>query len=386
MAVEELNISSYSRLSRHTYPVCAGSLVEETYGFIPYTSSAVKTNPAEHRPRPDNLLANLTNQEEQYTYRASHAYYEWGPDDGTLIPCDPYTGAFEFSKYEYWNYFICSKTPLNLLPGPLDWGTPMRLEIKDLCVNLGSHLAEYRQSVSMFSDAARGIRDAWTRYKRLGKVRRRGSLVTPCTVAASELITSYGVMPLISDVYNSIDALNHALLRPIERRFKVRVVDKDDNYTHLEENGIESRGSWRASDQATAYVRLHPRDVQLIAGNPLEVLWEGVPYSFVVDWMIPVGDFLSALDALEDVEGLRGTVTHKREMNSKQRMTQWDNEGARAIKEAEFHYKSHRREVFTEVPLPRVPRWDPSTSWKTLMHAMSLLTAQQDMCKVNRAI
>jgi hypothetical protein len=32
--------------------------------------------------------------------------------------------------------------------------------------------------------------------------------------------------------------------------------------------------------------------------NPLEIAWELVPFSFVVDWALPVGQYLSSLDAM----------------------------------------------------------------------------------------
>jgi hypothetical protein len=43
---------------------------------------------------------------------------------------------------------------------------------------------------------------------------------------------------------------------------------------------------------------------QLGITNPALLVWELIPYSFVIDWLIPVGDFLSSLDALVGVENL----------------------------------------------------------------------------------
>lgn len=44
--------------------------------------------------------------------------------------------------------------------------------------------------------------------------------------------------------------------------------------------------------------------VQLGLTNPAEVAWEVVPFSFVIDWFIPVGNFLSSLDSLVGVQDL----------------------------------------------------------------------------------
>lgn len=41
--------------------------------------------------------------------------------------------------------------------------------------------------------------------------------------------------------------------------------------------------------------------------NPASVAWELVPFSFVVDWFAPVGDWLNALDATLGYSFLSGT-------------------------------------------------------------------------------
>jgi hypothetical protein len=43
--------------------------------------------------------------------------------------------------------------------------------------------------------------------------------------------------------------------------------------------------------------------------NPLAVVWEKVPYSFVVDWFIPISDYLSTLDATQGLVFMKGCKT-----------------------------------------------------------------------------
>lgn len=50
---------------------------------------------------------------------------------------------------------------------------------------------------------------------------------------------------------------------------------------------------------------------QLSLTNPLEVAWELVPFSFVVDWMLPIGDYLSNMSALHGIEPLGYSVGDK---------------------------------------------------------------------------
>lgn len=41
--------------------------------------------------------------------------------------------------------------------------------------------------------------------------------------------------------------------------------------------------------------------------NPAEIAWELTPWSFVVDWFVPIGDYLQALTATQGVQFLRGS-------------------------------------------------------------------------------
>jgi len=45
--------------------------------------------------------------------------------------------------------------------------------------------------------------------------------------------------------------------------------------------------------------------------NPAEVAWELTPWSFVVDWFIPVGNFLEALTARAGVTFIDGCSAYK---------------------------------------------------------------------------
>jgi hypothetical protein len=45
--------------------------------------------------------------------------------------------------------------------------------------------------------------------------------------------------------------------------------------------------------------------------NPLEIAWEVVPYSFVVDWMLPIGDAISAIDYDAGLDFLSGSLTQR---------------------------------------------------------------------------
>jgi hypothetical protein len=45
--------------------------------------------------------------------------------------------------------------------------------------------------------------------------------------------------------------------------------------------------------------------------NPLNVAWELVPFSFVVDWFIPIGDFFNGLIPPQGISNVSGSLTTK---------------------------------------------------------------------------
>jgi hypothetical protein len=53
--------------------------------------------------------------------------------------------------------------------------------------------------------------------------------------------------------------------------------------------------------------------------NPVEVLWELVPFSFVIDWALPIGSFISQFDASLGWTFVDGSITraYRREATKK---------------------------------------------------------------------
>lgn len=92
----------------------------------------------------------------------------------------------------------------------------------------------------------------------------------------------FGWLPLISDVYNSLDAFRTALRT---RGSTVR---------------SSSRGSTQNGRNSAGFVAVVKNPAlntlnQLGLANPLVVLWELVPFSFLIDYFINIGDSLKDL-------------------------------------------------------------------------------------------
>lgn len=133
----------------------------------------------------------------------------------------------------------------------------------------------------------------------------------------------YGWLPFMVDVHNAVDTLMDTAERPDSLESSVSATHKPtvrttistdvrtfadgtncQVFATIEAQEIESyRATWRYSMRAGDV----PGRFGLL--NPLEVVWELVPLSFVVDWFLPVNYYLSALDApfrFTHIGGTRG--------------------------------------------------------------------------------
>lgn len=107
-------------------------------------------------------------------------------------------------------------------------------------------------------------------------------------------------MPLLMDIYGSAEALS----RRDTSDWKVSASAKKK----LPLNAVAERGSGfgRTLVDAKGWTGVHcrmdfvPTDLRDLSSmgvtNPALTVWEVLPHSFVLDWMVPVGDWLLGLD------------------------------------------------------------------------------------------
>jgi hypothetical protein len=194
-------------------------------------------------------------------------------------------------------------------------------------------------------------------------------------------MNSYGIQPLAADLFDSYEALRNRLDLPIIKRFHARsqeTVKGSGTYGAVE---WDQQGT--VSDDATAWVRFNPHASIFGIGNPAELAWEIIPFSFVVDWAIPIGSTLAALDALKGVTSVAGTVTRKYDWKCRYVGLYSDTEGetVRSYRPGMWNGKMHKRDLITTIPMPRVPTWKPSTSYKAVLNGLALLTVLNKRCR-----
>lgn len=369
---ENIEYASVPTIQNET---CDGG-ISDVYGVREVAYKRSISNDVDRRVKPDGYAwKNMTAQPPQYTEQSRSkieavegSKFIWCPGFGMKK-----VASWTRSHYREQAFFGSVEDPR--------WETEMRLKIKDLSVNIGATLAEYKATASVFGDMVGGIQDA---YKFLRNKRKKLKRLSFCDAASTELGISFGVNPLMQDTYDSIQALKRVLTRPIVRRFYLRK-EKADSGIYVP-NNTEGSVLWndKVGLRVTVYVEFIPEgpsDITL--GNPAELLWEVTPFSFVVDWAIPIGDWLSSLDALKDVKALNGCVTRKRTYNHVNRSIPISDPWNKytLVKPGTRDYESHARTTMTTIPIEPLPTYSPSDSFYSLMHATSLLKVMSQGCR-----
>lgn len=182
------------------------------------------------------------------------------------------------------------------------------LKVRDGKVELGASFAERKQTADMFADTMLRIKKGFQAYRRDS----RGTLVeavwnSPKKITEDWLAWKMGWSPLIKDVYSATKELNRKDNETPDRTMllsrvtfpyndmSARTVIAQTGYTHSTIEKDEGRcqvGLYYMVDPSMDFFRSLDEWGCL---NPASVAWEVLPYSFVIDWALPVGDYIAAL-------------------------------------------------------------------------------------------
>ena len=191
--------------------------------------------------------------------------------------------------------------------------TKALLKAGDMKSNFAVSIAEARKTGDLILSTATRIDRAYRALRRLDfrEVSRQLD-ISPEQVHKTWLEYRYGWLPLLMDVKGSAELLaQHHLGRAED--FVVNATLRSEN-TLARQINPTGAGTWGsvaiAKGSCTVRVKLRCRiDNTAVAAfqqmglvNPALVAWELVPYSFVFDWFISVGDWLTAVTALQGLQ------------------------------------------------------------------------------------
>jgi len=182
-------------------------------------------------------------------------------------------------------------------------------------IDLATELAQGMLTVNQMADIAKRVAKSILSLKK-GRILSAFRILFPTTPkgAANDFLAwKYGIKPLIGDLQGAAEHLAEYILRsaPVKSNGHAKATYKEQVEVQLGSNPIvfgnrsvvyETRevsirvkygSSFSISDS------LKRQAATLGFTNPKNVAWELLPLSFVVDWFLPIGQWLSGLAALD---------------------------------------------------------------------------------------
>jgi hypothetical protein len=285
--------------------------------------------------------------------------------------------------------------------------------IKDMKVNVVQAFAERQQTVDTVVNAMRSVAGALSNLKKgnfPGAAKALGLTKPPkraarrfkeeaksnLSQAAANgwLSLQYGWGPLLQDVHGAAEILAQARTGENRNAVYVRTFGKRKKsleFRQLQNNAVSDWTGYDTTVRYTdgfylvrygvTYVRSSP-PVQALSklgiSNPALIAWELAPFSFVVDWFLPIGNWLGGLDATAGLSFHSGYKTTLYKVNQtasrSQLITSKDGRqtSSTTIQESR-EYTRMTRTTLSGFPSAPAPRFKNPVSMSHLTSAMSLL-------------
>lgn len=184
-------------------------------------------------------------------------------------------------------------------------------KLGDVKTTIFTNIATAAQTANLLADTVDTLAQGLMAFRKRSLRKARDALDSG---SALFLQSMYGWGPLTKDIDGAAELFRRANLQPVghvTRNVKDNRTRTDSARGYRWTSSYESRSkcvlfaevdnTWaRAQSQAGASIRSIP-----------EGLWDLVPWSFVVDWVLPVGNVLGALSATAGLSFKAGYVSHK---------------------------------------------------------------------------
>lgn len=261
----------------------------------------------------------------------------------------------------------------------------VRRQIRETYVNLPVALAESGQTMRMAAKAIANFREVYQKLRRLDP----NLLVMPYYALREKRLRErwleyrYGWNPLVMEVDAGMRALNARAARPIYTHgVSKETTTRGQSYTtnlvrspySFNRVGVDlsvryyAQSRYRVSFDTNGIAsRLSPFGLT----NPLLVGWELIPFSFVADWFVNVGETLASLDNLHQVKEL--TVIRSSQVRSAYTLTGELNVSGNSL----VIDRVWDRKIPSSMSLITKLAYSPSVSCTRLVDAIALLRQAQ---------
>lgn len=289
-----------------------------------YSRSEVKLSPGSAQNFSESQKVQYLNQYTQTYARSSPGGYT----SEVVINAD----AGFLWKNDSIGLLRCSNTPTIPTQRRNEAVTKALLKIADQKVGMGENMAQFLQTLKLLSDPVRNLGNiikAVQREKSFHKyfkmnARQIRKNVWHEVAARRYLEYVYGWKPLMQDIHGIIElAKESGTKKPLILRgtgtSKVSTQNPDWTHTHTTYKTRASVSNVRMKSRVgcTLWAQIDPDNSglrtlnQLNLINPLALSWELMKYSFVIDWILPIGPVLNALTAPMGLIFVDGSISNR---------------------------------------------------------------------------
>lgn len=188
-------------------------------------------------------------------------------------------------------------------------------KLTEQSVHIANLVAERAQTYDLLSGAVRRLAAFLksTRPVNIGKTLKDlfGSKAGHKKLADDTLAGLFGVVPLISDVKGAAETLARYNTEDIHSAVHVRARASSTESIFSSVETIQTLDKGNSVTEVRTVVEVEVRYVlqyrvanamlselqKLGLTNPMEIAWESMPWSFVVDWVLPIGNWIRSLSS-----------------------------------------------------------------------------------------
>jgi hypothetical protein len=271
-------------------------------------------------------------------------------------------------------------------------------------VNDAQAFAERKQTVDLFATTARRLTLSFTSLRKgrvsecfshLGislssksagwhnRFKKRYTKDPFNASAQAWLELQYGWKPLLQDVYGAAEKLASIPFEPMVNTVRSQGACERTDVSDLSIDGgydvcyssVSARAGYTLTYTVSNPVLREASSVGLT--NPALLAWELLPYSFVVDWFLPIGTYLEHVNSSFGLEFLRGSRFTKSIVTASGSRSQSYSNGLYSGSYSQV-YSTIRRMIFSrsvlgDFPREPLPEFKNPVSTTHVLNAISLL-------------
>lgn len=241
-------------------------------------------------------------------------------------------------------------------------------KISNQSINLSVSVGEMRSTIETILDLSKRLFRS-IRHAKKGRWRRamealNGGKLGSNHAANNYLTYMYGVVPIMNDIYGLQEHLKKDLGRKGDSfkavGFKSKTYKADQLCSYPTANSNRIGGSGRCFARVMLYYKISDPELKELESlgvlNPAATAWELLPLSFVTDWFIPIGDFLSGLTATIGTTFSRGFIDKVFEASWTNSYVRngWPGYQGGTPQNVEWQSKWFERSVLRAFPSPRL--------------------------------